>query len=144
MCSFFDQAIYLLAKIKQKKLKFWPSCLLQEILAFFVGWIGNQEPEFAGTFHNPSLSGQETDVSIFCWSTLSFTQNQAMKFENLMMKFLLAGKNLQILNLIGWLCLKDKLLEQKIDTSVSRPDTEELWKVSANSELWFWFVVCKR
>ena len=67
-----------------------------------------------------------------------------MKFENLMVKFLLAGKNLQILNLIGWLCLKDKLLEQKIGTSVSRPDTEELWKVSANSELWFWFVVCKR
>ena len=29
---------------------------------FLVDWIGNQDSEFAETFHNPSLSGQETAV----------------------------------------------------------------------------------
>ena len=41
-------------------------------------------------------------------------------------KFLGAGKKVKILNFIGWICLKDKLLEQKIDTAVSCPDIEEL------------------
>ena len=54
-----------------------------------------------------------------------------------MVKFLRAGENFQISNFIGWFCLEDKLLEQKIDTSVSCPDTEGLWTVSANSESWF-------
>ena len=53
-----------------------------------------------------------------------------------MVKFLRADKKAEISNFIGWFCLKYKLLEQKIDTAVSCPDTEGLWKVSAKSELW--------
>ena len=41
----------------------------------------NQESDFAETFYSPSLSGQKTDVSVFCSSNLSFTQNQVKKFE---------------------------------------------------------------
>ena len=32
---------------------------------FLLGWIGNEDSDFAETFHNPSLSGQEGAVSLF-------------------------------------------------------------------------------
>ena len=51
--------------------------------------------------------------------------------------FLRAGEKVKISNFIGCFCLKDKLPEQKIGTTVSSPDIEGLWKVSAKSELWF-------
>ena len=53
------------------------------------------------------------------------------------MNFLRAGEKIKISNFIGWFSLKDKLPEQRIDTAVSSPDSEGLWKVSAKSELWF-------
>ena len=52
-------------------------------------------------------------------------------------KFLRAGKKAEISNFISLLCLKDKLLGQKTDRSVSSPDTEGLWKDFAKSESWF-------
>ena len=60
-----------------------------------------------------------------------------MKFEIFMTKFVGAGKKAEISDIIGWFCLKHKLLEQNTDTTVPSPDTEGLWKVSAKSELWF-------
>ena len=57
-----------------------------------------------------------------------------MKFKILTVKFLPAGKKVQISNFIGWYCLKEKLFEKQMDTSVSCPDTGRLWKVSAKSE----------
>ena len=52
-------------------------------------------------------------------------------------KFLQTVEKVKIWNFISWFCLKEKLPEQKIDIAVSCPDTEELWKVSEKSELWF-------
>ena len=52
-------------------------------------------------------------------------------------KFLGAGKNAKISDFIRWFCLKGKLAEQKIYTGVTCPDSKELWKVSAKSELCF-------
>ena len=43
-----------------------------------------------------------------------------------MVKFLRVGEKVKISNFIGWFCLKDKLLEEKIDTAVSSPDSEGL------------------
>ena len=60
-----------------------------------------------------------------------------MKFEILTVKFLGAGKKVEISNFVGWFYLKDKFLEKKMNTSVSCPDSEELRKVSAKSESWF-------
>ena len=54
-----------------------------------------------------------------------------------MAKFHGAAEKVKISNFIGWFCLKDKLLEEEIDTAVSCPDTEGIRKVSAKSELWF-------
>ena len=54
-----------------------------------------------------------------------------------MVKFLRAGEKVKLSNIIGWFCLKDKLLEQNFDTAVSCPDSEGLWKVSAKSESCF-------
>ena len=54
-----------------------------------------------------------------------------------MVKFLQTGKKAKISNFIGWFCLKEKLLEEKMDTSVSCPDSKELRKFSAKSEPWF-------
>ena len=51
--------------------------------------------------------------------------------------FLRAGKKVKISNLIGWFCLKDKLLEQNVDTAVSCPDTKEPWKVWGKTDSWF-------
>ena len=60
-----------------------------------------------------------------------------MKFE--ISTFSPAPRNftIKISYFLGWLCLKDKLTEQKTDTAVSCSDSEGLWKVSAKSELWF-------
>ena len=60
-----------------------------------------------------------------------------MKFEILTVKFVGAGEKAKIWNFIGWFCLKDILLEQKIDRTVSCPDSEDLSKVSAKSDSWF-------
>ena len=60
-----------------------------------------------------------------------------MKFEIFMVKFLGAGKKAKISNFVGWFCLKDILLEQKIDRTVSCPDSEGLSKVSAKSDSCF-------
>ena len=46
-----------------------------------------------------------------------------------------AGEKVKISNFIGCFCLKEKLPEHKIDTTVSSPDNNGLWKVSAISEL---------
>ena len=54
-----------------------------------------------------------------------------------MVKFLQTGEKAKISNFIGWFRLKEKLLEEKMDTSVSCPDSKELWKISAKSEPWF-------
>ena len=51
--------------------------------------------------------------------------------------FLRACQKVKISNFNGWFCLKDELLEQKIDRTVSCADSEGLWKVSAKSESWF-------
>ena len=75
------------------------------------------------------MSGQESPVSLFCSGNFSFSQNQQMKLEILAVKFLPGGEKVQISNFIGWYCLKDKLSDQKMDTSVSCHDTEGLWKV---------------
>ena len=57
-----------------------------------------------------------------------------MKFE--ILGFLPAPRNftIQISNFIGWFRLKEKLPEQKIETPVSSPHREGLWKVSEKSE----------
>ena len=54
-----------------------------------------------------------------------------------MVKFLQTGEKTEISNFVGWFSLKGKLLEEKMETSVSCPDSKELWKVSAKSEPWF-------
>ena len=51
--------------------------------------------------------------------------------------FLRADKKVKISNFTSWFSVKDKFLEQKIDTAVPCPDTEGSWKVSPQSELWF-------
>ena len=134
---FYWTSIYLLDKtiVKFKISIFWLAGT--KFADFFLGWIGNQESLSPQTFHGPSVSGQESPVSFFCWSNLSFSRNQPMKFKILTVKFLPAGKKVQISNFIGWYCLKEKLFEKQMDTSVSCPDTERLWKVSAKSESWF-------
>ena len=48
---------------------------------FWVGCIENHDSDFAEIFHSPSLSGQETAVSKFCSSNLSFRQNKPIKFK---------------------------------------------------------------
>ena len=85
--------------------------------------------DLAETLHSPSLPGQESAESTFCLGIFTFRRNQPIIFEILRLKFLQADKNMQISNFIGWFCLKDKLFEQKMDTSVSCHDTEGLWKV---------------
>ena len=60
-----------------------------------------------------------------------------MKFEISTVKFVGAGKRDKISNFIGWFCLKDILLEQKSERTVSCPDTEGLSKVSVKSDSWF-------
>ena len=54
-----------------------------------------------------------------------------------MVKFLQTEERVKISNFFGCFCLKEKLLEEKMDTSVSCPDSKELRKVSAKSEPWF-------
>ena len=54
---------------------------LKEFYHFLLGWIGNHNSDFAETFHSPSLSGEETAVSILCSGNLSFRENEPMKFE---------------------------------------------------------------
>ena len=51
--------------------------------------------------------------------------------------FLRGDKKVKISNFISWFCLKDKLLEQKLDTAVSCPDTEVLWKMWGKTDSWF-------
>ena len=87
--------------------------------------------------HKKALRKQETAVSVFCSVNLFFRQNQPRKYEILTVKFLGAGEKVEISNFIGWFCLKDKFLEKKMDTSVSCPDREGFWKVSAKSESCF-------
>ena len=74
-----------------------------------------------------SKSQDETSTTIFRWTNVPFSENQAMGHGNLskiwivvfnsaytkIMKFLRAGKKVKISNLIDWFCLKDKLLGQK-------------------------------
>ena len=83
------------------------------------------------------MSGEETAVSVFSPSDLSFRQNKPLKFE--ILTFSPARRNLtvKILYFLGWFCLKDKLTEQKTDTAVSCSDSEGLWKVSGKSQSWF-------
>ena len=81
---------------------------------FLVGLIEEKDSDFSETFHSPSLWGEETGVSIFCSGNFSFRQNQPMKFEIWMVKFLGAGKKPKISNFISWFCLKGELPEQKI------------------------------
>ena len=134
LSQFFIEIIYLLDKAIVR-FKIWIFWLAGTKFAdFFLGWIGNQESVSPQTFHGPSVPGQESPVSFFCSSNLSFSWNQLMKFKIFTVKFLPARKKVQISNFIGWYRLKDKLSEQQIDTSVSCPDTEGLWKVSAKSE----------
>ena len=52
-----------------------------------------------------------------------------------MVKFLRAGEKVKLSNIIGWFCLKDKLLEQEIDKAVSCPGTKGQWKVCGKTEL---------
>ena len=47
-----------------------------------------------------------------------------------------AGEKVKFSNFISWFHLKDKLLEQKIDTTVSCPDTEGPWKVCGKIDSW--------
>ena len=60
-----------------------------------------------------------------------------MKFETFMVKFLGAGEKAKISNFIGWFCLKDILLAEKLDRTVSCRDGEGLLKVSGKSDSWF-------
>ena len=53
-----------------------------------------------------------------------------------MVKFLGAGKKVEISNFIGLVCLKEKCFRHKTDTAVSSPNTEGLLKVLAKSESW--------
>ena len=76
-------------------------------------------------------------MSVLCSVNFSFRQNQPSKYEILTVKFLGAGEKVEISNLIGLFCLKDKLLGQKTDTADSSTNTEGLWKVLAKSESWF-------
>ena len=54
-----------------------------------------------------------------------------------MVKFLQTDEKVEISNFRGWFHLKEKLLEEKIDTTHSCPGSKELWKSSAKSEPWF-------
>ena len=60
-----------------------------------------------------------------------------MKFE--VPTFSPAGRafTIKISNFFGWFWLKDELPYQKMDTSVSYYDSEELWKVSPKSDRLF-------
>ena len=46
-------------------------------------------------------------------------------------------ENQNFSNFIGWFCVKDKLLGQKIERTVYFSDTDGLLKVSAQYEWWF-------
>ena len=54
-----------------------------------------------------------------------------------MVTFLRTGKKVEVLNPFSWFRLKEKLLDEKMDTSVFCPYSKELWKVLAESEPWF-------
>ena len=54
-----------------------------------------------------------------------------------MIKLLGAGVKVEISNFFTWFWLRGELPYQKIGTSVSCPDSEVLWKVSAKSDFWF-------
>ena len=52
-------------------------------------------------------------------------------------KFLQEDQKVKFSSFIAWFYLKDKSLEQKIDTEGSCPDTEEPWKVWGKTDSWF-------
>ena len=81
MCRFSPQAISLLDETNRRNLKFDLLACSKKFYHFLLGWIGKHNSDFAETFHNPSLSGEETVVSIFCSGNLSLRKNQPMKFE---------------------------------------------------------------
>ena len=62
----------------------------------------------------------------FAQAIYLFRQNQPMKFK--IWKFSPAQRNftIKISNFMAWFWVKDKLLQQKMDTSVSCPDSEGL------------------
>ena len=55
------------------------------------------------------------------------------KFDN----FVQAAKKVKTSNFFSWFWLNDKLLAQKLDTTVSSPDSQGLCKVSAKSDSFF-------
>ena len=77
--------------------------------------------------------GKKTDAPVFCPDTegsWKFWDKTKLWFpiqpKKNWVKFPQAGEKVKVSNFIGWFCLKHKLVEQKIDTSVSCLDTEEL------------------
>ena len=52
-------------------------------------------------------------------------------------EFSSADEKVKIWIFIGYFRLKEKLSEQKIDSVVSCPDSEKLWKILAKSKPWF-------
>ena len=51
--------------------------------------------------------------------------------------FFRVGRKVKIFNFIGFFFLKGKLVESETFSGVSCPDTEGLWKVWGQTELWF-------
>ena len=90
-------------------MKFWPSSLLQKFHLFWVDWIENHESGFPETFQSPSASGEESTVSVFCSSNLSFRQNQPRKSE--IWTLLAAQRNFttKISDFIGWFLPKREI-----------------------------------
>ena len=83
--------------------------------------------------HISFLSWQWRAVESFSriWLFLSNSAYQKM------LKFLRAGEKVEISNFFLWFWLKDELVYQKMGTSVSCHDSEDLCKVSAEFESWF-------
>ena len=78
--------------------------------------------------HGPSVSGQETAVSICCTSNLSFRQSQLMKFENL--TFSPARRNFTQF-FLGWIGNQELVFPQTFHgpsvSQVSSPTTVFGW-----------------
>ena len=128
----FKQLIFY-PKPTNKIWNFGPLACSKKFNHFWESWIGNHNSDFAETFHSPSLSRQETDVSIFLSINLSFRQNQLMKFKISTFSPAQTNFTTKISYLLDWFYLKDKFTEQQIDTASSCLDSKELWKVSAKN-----------
>ena len=87
------------------------------------------------------LLGQKTERAVYYCDTEGIWKVSAqsewwfpIQPPKIWVNFVWAGEKVKISKFIGLLCIKDKLLGQKTETAINDPDTELLWKVSAQCE----------